>query len=188
MNSARSTRWLAATLVVAAFCCAAAFARLNAFARRAEDAGRAFTQAQAQLRQLAVRPLAGESASGGGGRGGGGAGNAIDANSQVNRHLRDAAAAAGVADKLVSIEPGEPNLVAGTDYQEMLVFLRLEPVSLRELVTFLHAHAWADSATHAKAIELSTIARNQKDGELWLADVTLAYVSHAPQQSEATPR
>jgi hypothetical protein len=187
MNSARSTRWLAATLVVAAICCAAAFARLNAVARSADDAGRAFAQSQAQLRQLTARPLAGKGASGDDRGGHGDAGNAIDANSQVNRHLRDAAAAAGVADKLVSIEPGEPNQVAGTDYQEMLVFLRLESLSVRELVTFLHAHASADTATHAKAIELSTIARDE-GGELWLADVTLAYTSHAPQQLEATPR
>ena len=175
MTSARSTQLLAALLVVAAFCCAAAFARLNQSSRAADDAARTFAQSQSQLKQLSSRPIIGN-------------GDNAGANAQINRHLRDAAAAAGVAEKLVSIEPGEPNQVAGTDYQEMLVFLRLESIPLRELVTFLHAHAAADAASHAKAIELSA-PRHQGANDLWLADVTLAYTTYAPPAAaEATSK
>jgi hypothetical protein len=130
------------------------------------------------LKQLSNRPvLAGGSDKAG-------------ANAQINRHLRDAATATGVAEKLVSIEPGEPNHVAGTDYQEMLVFLRLESVPLRQLVTFLHAHAAADAAAHAKTIELSTPRTRGGVDDVWVADVTLAYTSYAPPpvQSEATSK
>ena len=173
MTSARSTRLLAALLVVAALCCVAAFARLSRSARAANDAAGAFAQSQGKLKQLASRPVLG-------------AGDHANANAQINRHLRDAAAAAGVADRLVSIEPGEPNQVAGTDYQEMLVFLRLESIPLRQLVTFLHAHAAAEAASHAKTIELST-PRHQGSDDVWLADVTLAYTSYVTQP-EATAK
>jgi hypothetical protein len=178
MTSARSTHLLAALVVVAALCCALAFGRLNRSSQAAGDAARAFAQSQAQLKQLSSRPTVGGSDN-------------VGASAQINRHLRDAASAAGVAEKLVSIEPGEPNQVAGTDYREMLVFLRLESIPLRQLVTFLRAHAAADAASHAKTIELSS-ARKEGADELWLADVTLAYTTYAPPPEqpgqEATPR
>jgi hypothetical protein len=180
MTSARLTKLLAALLVVAALCCASAFARLKRTSRGTDDAARAFAQSQAQLKQLSNRPILDSGSSN----------DKAGANAQINRHLRDAAAAAGVAEKLVSIEPGEPNQVAGTDYQEMLVFLRLESVPLRQLVTFLHAHAAADAAAHAKTIELST-ARTRGPEDAWVADVTLAYTSYVPPppvQSEATSK
>src|SRR5688500_18776949 len=119
MTSARSTHLLAGLLVVAAVCCAGALARLNRLSRQADDAARAFAQSHAQLTQLSARPFAGN----GGGTSGARVSSATDSNAQINRHLRHAAAAAGVAERLVSIEPGEPNQVAGTNYQEMLVFL-----------------------------------------------------------------
>jgi hypothetical protein len=172
MTTARTTRLLAVLLVIAALCCAAAFARLNRSSNGAADAARAFAQSQVQLKQLSGRAVAG-------GQAGGAGGGAADPNSQINRHLRDAAATAGVAEKLVSIEPGEPNQIAGTNYQEMLVFLRVERVPLRQLVTFLHEHALADAASRTKEIELS-MSREQAADELWMADVTLSYTSYAP--------
>ena len=182
MNSARTTHLLAALLIVAALCCAAAFARLNRASRAADDAARAFAQAQSQLKQLSSRAIV-VAGSGGSSSSSSGAGDKAGANTQINRHLRDAATAAGVAEKLVSIEPGEANQVPGTDYQEMLVFLRLESIPLRQLVAFLHAHAAAEAASRAKTIELSA-ARTQGADDLWLADVTLAYTSYAPQQPQ----
>jgi hypothetical protein len=178
MSSARTTHLLAALLIVAALCCAAAFARLNRASRAADDAARAFAQSQSQLMQLSTRAIV---VAGGGSSSG--AGDTAGANTQINRHLRDAATATGVAEKLVSIEPGEPNQVPGTDYQEMLVFLRLESIPLRQLVAFLHEHAVAEAASHAKTIELSA-RRAQGADDTWLADVTLAYTSYAPQQQQ----
>ena len=184
MNAARTTHLLAALLVAAALCCAAALARLNRLSQDADDAARGFSESQAQLRELSGRQVAAN----GVGTGGGGPGSDAAPDAQINRHLRAAAAAAGVAEKLVSIEPGEPNQVAGTDYQEMLVFVRLKPLPLSELVTFLHEHAAADAAARTKAIELST-PRNEGTAQLWLADVTLAYTTYAPPPSpEATSK
>ena len=177
MTNARSTHVLVALLTVAALCCAVAFARLNRLSRGASDAARAFARSQNQLKQLSGRQFVGNNNNGGGS----GTGDTMGVtDTQTSRHLRDAAAAAGVAEKLVSIEPGEPNQVAGTDYQETLVFLRLEPLPLRQLVTFLHEHAAADAASRTKAIELSTAPTPGVD-QLWLADVTLAYIRYAPQ-------
>ena len=180
MTNARSTYVLVSLLAVAALCCALAFARLNRLSRGASDGARAFARSQTQLKQLSGRQFVGNS--NGGGSGAGDTMGVTD--TQTSRHLRDAAAAAGVAEKLVSIEPGEPNQVAGTDYQETLVFLRLEPLPLRQLVTFLHEHAAADAASRTKAIELSTAPTPGVD-QLWLADVTLAYVRYAPQPAPA---
>src|SRR5690349_24536003 len=54
----------------------------------------------------------------------------------INQRLREAAVAAGAGDKLTSIEPGNTETVGHST--ELSVFLHLEPVTMRELVTFLH--------------------------------------------------
>ena len=171
MTNSRATHFLAALLAVAAVSCGVAWSRFDAKADAAADAARSFAESQRQLATLSSSAVVDRAGSGG------------DA-SGIDRRLRAAAAAAGVAEKLVSIEPGEPTQVAGTDVQEMLVFLRLEPLPLRQLVTFLHTLAAGDAASRAKAIELST-PRDGGADDVWVADVTLAYTSPA---SDREPR
>ena len=174
MNGTWTTKLLAAVVVTSAFAFALAAGRLGRAARAAADAGEAFSRASAQLAELS--------------RGGGSvAAPATRADpAGIDRQLRDAAGVAGVADRLVSVEPGEANHVAGTGRQELPVFLRVEPVALRDLVTFLHELTRADSSCRAAAIELSTPPQPAAD-ELWVADVTLAYTRAAPAPAPAPP-
>jgi len=112
---------------------------------------------------------------------------------ELNRRLRSAATIAGVGNELVSIDPGPARQVRDTDYDETVVYLRLDNVTLRQLVTFLHQLSSRDKALRTKSLQLAPpaptgIARaplpattlKQESGELWTADVTLAYLSYSP--------
>jgi hypothetical protein len=104
--------------------------------------------------------------------------------SQLNRLLREAAAHAGAAERIVSIEPGPPSRLAG-DYVQLPVFLRLEAISMRELTMFLHQLATIDPSTRAQSIDLSAAGNATTGGgagpELWDADVTIACVNYQPE-------
>jgi len=112
---------------------------------------------------------------------------------ELNRRLRSAATIAGVPNELVSIDPGPARQVRDTDYDETVVYLRLDNVTLRQLVTFLHQLSSRDKALRTKSLQLAPpaptgIARPQvattgakpESGEPWTADVTLAYLSYSP--------
>jgi len=100
------------------------------------------------------------------------------------------AAANEVDTKITSIEPGpsadsQPGASAG--YIETAVFLRLDSLSMRQLVTFLHTLSQRDAAVRAKSIELSQPAQDSHaDPDAWAADVTIGYKSfaHAKAKSE----
>src|SRR5688500_20348599 len=77
--------------------------------------------------------------------------------SQHARVLREAATEAGAADKLASIEPGQPQRLAG-DYAQLPVFLRLEGLTMKQLTLFLHRLASLDPAPRAQSIQLSAAA------------------------------
>ena len=109
---------------------------------------------------------------------------------QLTSKLREAATAAGLADAPGS-EANAPTRIANSDYNEMLVFLRFEPINLKQLTTFLHALARIDPSSRAKSIELSppqpSADRPQppaRAGEqLWTADVAVGYLTYSPQKS-----
>jgi hypothetical protein len=109
--------------------------------------------------------------------------------------LRGAATIAGVADQLVSIEPGQPTPLRDSDFSETPVYLRLRALTLRQLVTFLHQLSTGNAGVRAKAIELSpppdssaapTSAAGGAD-EQWTGDVTLAYLTYTPRPRAVTP-
>jgi hypothetical protein len=91
---------------------------------------------------------------------------------EINRRLRDAASAAGAGEKLTSIEPGNTETTA--ESIELSVFLHLEPITMRELVTFLYHLTAGDAAARAKAIELEAPV-GQEQGDAWVADLTIGY-------------
>jgi hypothetical protein len=106
--------------------------------------------------------------------------------------LRDAATEAGAADKLASIEPGQPQRLAG-DYAQLPVFLRLEGLTMKQLTLFLHRLASLDPSSRAQSIELSVAGSGSGAGtgtgagadtpeqpEMWDADVTVSYLTFAP--------
>jgi len=99
--------------------------------------------------------------------------------SQLARVLRDAATEAGAADKLASIESGQPQRLAG-DYAQLPVFLRLEGLTLKQLTLFLHRLASLDPGSRAQSIELSAAAGAPDQTETWDADVTVSYLTFAP--------
>src|SRR5439155_13088281 len=99
---------------------------------------------------------------------------------ELSRRLHEAAAATGVAEKLTTIDPFSPARVENSDYQEMQVALKLESLSMRELVTFLHQLTSTDSASRVKVIELEA-PQGEQSGETWTADVTMAYLIYSPR-------
>lgn len=109
---------------------------------------------------------------------------------ELNRRLRSAADAAGLADQLASIDPLPPRPLRDTEYDEMLVVLHLNAATVKQVVTFLHQLSATDRAMRTKMIEMATPETAGASGppatqpapdELWTTDVTLAYLSFAPR-------
>jgi hypothetical protein len=104
---------------------------------------------------------------------------------ELNRRLRGAATVAQMTDQLVSIEPGPAIRIRESDFTQTPIYLRLNAVTLGQLVTFLHQLSTSDASLHTSAIEMSipqTAPGNVDDSsEAWTADVTLAYLTYAPK-------
>jgi type II secretory pathway pseudopilin PulG len=102
--------------------------------------------------------------------------------SELNRRLHAAAADAGMTDALASIDPGQPHPLMDTEYDETLIFLRANGVTIRQLVEFLHKLSLQDASLRTKSIELG-IPTGQpagSPGDTWTADVTLSVLTYAP--------
>ena len=108
---------------------------------------------------------------------------------QLNARLRQAATAAGLPDAPGS-EPGSPTRLEGGDYSELPVFLRFEPLTLKQLTSFLVALSRIDPSARARAIELSppeqagTTADARDGEELWSAGVEVDYLSYTPARAQ----
>jgi hypothetical protein len=104
---------------------------------------------------------------------------------ELTRHLRAAATAAGLTD-VPGTETEAPKRVGNTDYSELTLDLRFEPLTLRQLTTFLHTLAQIDPSSRATAIELrppdQAGAIKQSQEELWMADVAVGYLTYTPQK------
>jgi hypothetical protein len=85
----------------------------------------------------------------------------------VNRLIREAASLAGAADALAGVEPGRPN-----DAGETPVILGFTPVSLQQLVTFVHSLGTGATPVRTDAIELSA-AEPIGNLERWTATITI---------------
>lgn len=107
---------------------------------------------------------------------------------ELTKHLRQAASAAGLADA-PGIETDTPKPIGNSDYSEMALDLRFEPLTLRQLTTFLHTLAQIDPNSRATQIELSppdqvTPAGGKGAGEeLWRADVAVGYLTYTPRKA-----
>lgn len=101
----------------------------------------------------------------------------------LNIRLRSAATEAGIPDQIASIDPGQPRQLQDADYAETLVSLRLNAVTIRQLVTFLHQLSEHDASVRAKSVGLGLPAGQGADsvGDTWAADVTLACLTYAPR-------
>jgi hypothetical protein len=111
---------------------------------------------------------------------------------QLNAKLREAATAAGLTDAPGS-EANAPQRLGGTDYSETTVYLRPEPLTMRQLTTFLVTLARIEPSARVKTIELSDPqaqgvavppGRGQNGEDVWVADLTVAYLTYTPQQKK----
>jgi len=112
---------------------------------------------------------------------------AVDA-PELARELSAAATAAGLHAPPDS-EPAAPQRVPGTDYTETPVYLRFDPLTLKQLVAFLHHLHSIDAASRSRRIELAPpqagaratpTPPGAKPEDLWSADVEVSFVTHAP--------
>ena len=115
---------------------------------------------------------------------------------ELSRRLNSAAVNAGVKDNLVDIDPGTSVPLANSDYKELLVILRFEKISLRQLTLFFEQLAANDPGSRAKMIELSSpdataslsprhpVPANADGSELWTADISIAYLLYAPREAK----
>lgn len=108
-------------------------------------------------------------------------------NTELNQRLRQAATAAALADA-PGTDTGTVKPIGNTDYSEMAIFLRFEPLTIRELTTFLHALAETDPSLRATQIELSPPEDAASAGakapgeERWRADVAVGYLTYTPRR------
>ena len=161
--NARRTNLLAALLIVASVCAAITFARLQTIAADVIAANDDVRQCQADLAALARSGAAPHVAS------------TAPSQMQLEQILNDAAITAGT--RLSSIEPGQPDRVPNSDYAETPIFLRLDVLTLRQLVAFLDKLSMRDAACRPKLIELSVPQTADSAPDAWAADVTIAYTS-----------
>jgi hypothetical protein len=107
---------------------------------------------------------------------------------EISRRIREATRAAGLDDPS-SIEPSPPARVAMTDYTETPVYLALEPLTLKQLVTFLHHLCRIDPGARIKQIELNppdaagggAVAQDGPE-DLWTAGVAVGYLTYSPRK------
>ena len=104
--------------------------------------------------------------------------------SDLNRRIRDAATVAGISQDLSGIEPNRPVRVRESDYNELMVFLRFENVSIRQLATFMHRLGSVDPACRVKSIELDS-PPDPADTTHWTSDLTLAYLTYSPRDKNS---
>ncbi|MDB5324242.1 MAG: hypothetical protein JWN40_5873 [Phycisphaerales bacterium] len=108
---------------------------------------------------------------------------------QLSATLRQAALAAGLPDAPGS-EPGSATRLAGTDYSELPVFLRFEPLTMKQLTSFLVSLSRIDASARATVIELTPpdpttrgAASAAPGEEVWSAGVEVDYLTYSPQKS-----
>ncbi len=107
---------------------------------------------------------------------------------QLSATLRQAALAAGLPDAPGS-EPGSPTRLAGTDYSELPVFLRFEPLTMKQLTAFLVSLSRLDASARATVIELTPpdpsvrgVTSAAPGEEVWSAGVEVDYLTYSPQK------
>jgi hypothetical protein len=103
--------------------------------------------------------------------------------------LHTAATEAGMPDQIASIDHGQQRQLPDMDYAETLVLLRLNAVTIRQLVTFLHQLSEHDASVRAKSVGLGLPAGQGADsvGDTWAADVTLSCLTYAPRTRANAP-
>jgi len=170
MNAARSNL-LALLLVISATCAAMAFARMQTIRAGAIDAQQDLRDCRDDLARIArVAPAASRSP--------------LPSEADLERLLNESAQASGtrLADIVGGVRPtGDDTSHNGNEkFVEASLFVRLDTLTLRQLVSFLSDLAQRDPAARAKVIELSIPqGSDSPPPDAWAADVTIGYRSVA---------
>ncbi len=170
------TTLLALVIVVTLLTTAIAYLRLDAARSAAVASERDYQICRDDLRDLDAWHVTG-----------GATGNSTGQDLELNRRVRRAATVATLGkEQLVSIEPGPSVRVRDTDMLRTPVYLRLDDVTLRQVVAFVHELTAGDESVRATGIELSTpqgpAAARAGGGEPWTADVTVSQSSINPEK------
>ena len=156
MTSVRMTRWLMILVALAAITCAVATSRALAHRDAALVAQDDLAQVRHDLRQIAsAAGLAAAPAT-----------NASSPDADVNRHIRDAASKAGAAQALSGIETGP-----SANRADAPLLVRFEPLTMRQLVSFVHGLRSSNPGIRPDTIELSAAPAGPE--ERWAATVTI---------------
>jgi hypothetical protein len=170
MRSSR-TNLLAMLVALAAICAAIGIARLGNARAGAIAAREDLIQCRADLAALTSAGGAKSVAT------------STPNESQLDRLLNESANEAGT--KLASVEPGPADRTSAGNFVETSVFLRLDQLTLRQLVTFLQTLSQRDPAARAKLIELSAPQGPENAApDAWAADLTIGYRSAAPARAK----
>lgn len=174
----RRTTLLILLLAPAALCALLSFFRMSKFREDAQAARQNLADARRDIEEIRRwRSSPGRAAAA-----------ATMETPQLNAKLREAAAAAGLASAPGS-EPYKPQPLAGSDYSEMAVDLQLQPLTMRQLTTFLVTLARIEPSVRVKTIELSPPEQTgvpvpagvgQNGEDVWLPAVTVGYLTYTP--------
>jgi hypothetical protein len=178
----QTSNLLLVLLIAAALAAVIGYAHL---ARKRDEAERASVDLQVVRQDLHDLARAGTTT---------GATGAGAVGAEMTARISAAASSAGVSGQLSGIEPSRPGRVEGSDYNETVVFVHFQPLTLRQVASFLDELAAADPGARPKTIELAPPPQAQDDsaaaagagGELWSPDVTLSYLTYAPAGGEGT--
>jgi hypothetical protein len=178
----RRTLLLSTLLLVTLLTAVVAFLRMGRLKEAAESAGQELVDARramADIRRWRASP--------------GRAAAASMESPQLAAKLREAATAAGLAAE-PGMEPDDkPVRLGESDYSELRVFLRFEPMTLRQLTTFLVALGRIEPSGRVQSIELAPpenvgapippgVGANGED--VWLPSVQVNFLTYTPRKPQ----
>jgi len=104
---------------------------------------------------------------------------------QLTDRIEAAAKAYGIAGDthLASIAPEQPTRVLDTAYIEKPTTIELRDAKLPQIIGLIERLALDGSALRVKSLRL-TAPPHQEDGDLWSAELTVAYLIYSPIPSQ----
>jgi len=101
---------------------------------------------------------------------------------EIQAAIENVAADAGISkDKLIRISPMPAQRLADSAYMEKPTHVRLDDVTLEQMVTLLHRLAAKQQGLVAKSIQLRS-PQADDTGDLWVAEIELTYLIYEPTE------
>lgn len=170
MTTSKRTILLVLLLAAAAVGTVAAWSRLDASRSRATAGREGLAACRVKLAAIDARSAVT----------GGGTADEVT----IDRRLGKAAAAASLDQQLASTDFGSPARAGDSAFTQTPVYLRLNAVTMAQLVGFLIDLSAGDNAVRTTDIDLTpplVAPPAHSAGDHWTADVTLAYLAFSPK-------